>query len=316
MNFNQKKLKEALNKFGVLIALLIVCVVMSFLSDSFLTTTNLLNVVRQVAVYGVLSIGVTLVVLTGEIDLSTGAIVGISGVITAMSIKAGLPLALSILTGLMLGGICGLMNGLFVTYGNVPSFVTTLGMMGIARGVSLIISGGYPISGLGTSFTFIGKGRILGIPVPMIILFVLAFVMQYVLKWTSYGRNLYAIGGSRKAALYSGIPVKKEIIKAFILSGFFSAIGGIILAARLGCAETVAGEGYEQMAIASVVIGGASLAGGRGSMWGTVIGTFVIGIISNGMTLLSIQSYWQKVVQGAIIILAVLFTTIELKKKK
>ncbi|TAH64479.1 MAG: ABC transporter permease [Anaerolineaceae bacterium] len=306
---------EKLKKYGVVVALLIIVVFMSFLSDAFLTTNNLLNVVRQSAVYGVLAIGVTLVIITGEIDLSTGSIVGLSGVLTATALKAGVPIILSIGIGLLSGAVCGLINGILVTYGNVPSFVTTLGMQGIVRGASLLISGGYPISGFDKVYTFIGKGKVFGVPVPMIILFVLAIIMHYILGWTKFGRDLYAIGGSRKAALYSGITVKKDIIKAFILSGIFAAIGGIMLSARLGCAETIAGAGYESMAVASAVIGGASLAGGKGTILGTVVGTFIIGVIGNGMTLLSVQAYWQQVVQGAIIIIAVLVTSLNLKKK-
>ena len=214
----------------------------------------------------------------------------------------------------MIGFACGVFSGFLVSVCNMPSFVATLGIQGILRGISLLISGGYPVSGLPASFTFLGKGRLANIPIPMIILFALAILMQIVLTRTAYGRNLYAIGGSRKAALYSGIAIKKNITLAFAISGLFAALGGIVLTARLSCAETMAGEGYEQLAIAAVVIGGASLMGGKGSIYGTILGAFVIGVINNGMTLLSIPSYWQQIVQGAIIILAVLLTTVDTKK--
>lgn len=304
-----------LSKLSVLLALLLVCIILSFLTDKFLTSSNLLNVVRQISVNGLLAIGMTLVVLTGEIDLSVGAIVGLSGVVTAKCMINGVPILLCILIGLMIGFACGVFSGFLVSVCNMPSFVATLGIQGILRGISLLISGGYPVSGLPASFTFLGKGRLANIPIPMIILFALAILMQIVLTRTAYGRNLYAIGGSRKAALYSGIAIKKNITLAFAISGLFAALGGIVLTARLSCAETMAGEGYEQLAIAAVVIGGASLMGGKGSIYGTILGAFVIGVINNGMTLLSIPSYWQQIVQGAIIILAVLLTTVDTKKK-
>lgn len=306
--------RQFISKYGVFLALVAICIIMNFMTEDFLTYDNIINVIRQVAVYGLLAIGETLVVLTGEIDLSCGSIVGISGVGTALCIKAGLPIAVAILIGLLIGIVCGLINGIVVTKGNVPSFIATMGMQGIARGAALLLSGGYPVSGLGDSFRVLGKGYILKVvPIPIVIFLISAIVIHFVLKRLSFGRNLYAIGGSRKAALYSGIAVKKEIVKAFVLSGMFAAMGGIVLAARLNSAETVAGQGYETNAIAAVVIGGASLSGGKGSIMGTILGTIIIGVISNAMTLLSVQPYWQQVIRGAIIILAVLINTVDLK---
>ena len=306
--------RQFVSKYGVLLALIAICAVMSFLSDVFFTYGNAINIIRQVAVYGMLAIGETLVILTGEIDLSIGSIVGVSGVSTALCLKAGMSIPVAILIGLCVGMFCGLINGVALTQGNVPSFIATLGMQGVARGFALILSGGYPVSTLGDRFRVIGKGEFFGvIPIPIVILLVSAVIMHFVLKRMSFGRNLFAIGGSRKAALYSGISVKKEIVKAFILSGLFAAMGGIMLAARLNSAETTAGAGYETIAIASVVIGGASLAGGKGSIVGTILGTIIIGVINNAMTLLSVQPYWQEVIQGAIIVLAVLINTVDLK---
>ena len=322
MNFaglKRMNMKRILNRYGVFLALILVCILLSFLTPAFATSRNIINVVRQVSVYGLLAIGVMLVVLTGEIDLSVGSIVALSGVAAALADKGGAPWYIAILLGLVAGMAAGLINGLFVTFGNVPSFIATLGMQGIARGVALLMMNGYPVSGLSSEFRFIGKGSIGFLPVPIIVLLTCCLIMAFVTKRMDFGRNLFAIGGSRKAALYSGIHVRREIIKAFVLSGFFAGLAGVVLTARLGAAETVAGEGFEQMAIAAVVIGGASLAGGKGNMMGTLIGTLIIGVINNGMTLLSIQTYWQKIVQGAIIVLAVLLNTIQIRsgrKKK
>jgi ribose/xylose/arabinose/galactoside ABC-type transport system permease subunit len=296
-------------KYGVLVGLAVVCLIMTVLSPVFLSSANLLSVVRQVAVYGLLAIGVTMVVLTGEIDLSVGSIVAISGVTAAMAQKAGWGLIPSILIPLALGMTLGLVVGLLVAKGGVPSFVATLGMMGIARGICLVLTNGFPISGFQENFKWIGGGELLFIPIPMILLLVVTVIVQMMLKRTSFGRNLYAIGGSRKAAFYSGIKVEWNLIKAFILSGGFAALGGIVLASRLDAAETVAGQGYELSAIAAVVIGGASLSGGKGTVYGTLLGTLFIGVIANGLTLLAVSSYWQQIVQGLIIILAVLMNT-------
>ncbi len=308
--------KKVLNHYGVFLALILVCILLSFLTPAFMTSRNIINVVRQVSVYGLLAIGVMLVVLTGEIDLSVGSIVALSGVAAALAVKSGAPWYLALILGLGSGMAAGLVNGLFVTLGNVPSFITTLGMQGIARGVALLLTNGYPVSGLGDDFRFIGRGSIGFLPVPIIVLLACSLLMAFVTKRRDFGRNLFAIGGSRKAALYSGINVRKEIVKAFVLSGFFSGLAGVVLTARLGAAETVAGDGFEQIAIAAVVIGGASLAGGKGNMMGTLVGTLIIGVINNGMTLLSIQTYWQKIVQGAIIVLAVLLNTVQIRSRK
>jgi ribose transport system permease protein len=302
--------KNVISKYGVLFGLVLICLIMTILSPVFLSSANLLSIVRQVAVYGLLAIGVTMVVLTGEIDLSVGSIVAVSGVTAAMAQKAGLGLIPSLVIPLAIGMAFGLIIGLLVTKGGVPSFVATLGMMGIARGIGLVLTNGFPISGFQENFKWIGGGEFLFIPIPMILLLIITIIMQGVLKYTSLGRNLYAIGGSRKAAFYSGIKVNSDIIKAFVMSGGFAALGGIVLTSRLDAAETIAGIGYELSAIAAVVIGGASLSGGKGTIFGTLLGTMFIGVIANGLTLLAVSSYWQQIVQGSIIILAVLLHTL------
>ncbi|MBC7084249.1 MAG: ABC transporter permease [Firmicutes bacterium] len=295
-----------LDGYSVVIGLVLVSGAMSFLSPVFLTSPNLLSVIRQVSVIGLLAIGETFVVLTGEIDLSVGSLVALSGVVAAMAQKAGLGLVPSIVLPLAVGGLTGAIIGVIVAKGKVPSFVVTLGVMGVARGIALVLTNGFPISGFGENYKWIGGGEVFSIPVPMILLLILTVVAAVVLQQTPFGRNLYALGGSRKAAFYSGINVDRELVKVFVLSGTFAALGGIVLTARLDAAETVAGLGYELSAIAAVVIGGASLSGGVGSVYGTLLGTLFIGVIANGLTLLAVSSYWQQVVQGAIIVLAVL----------
>lgn len=295
-----------LDRYSVIIGLVLVSAVMSLLSPVFLTSMNVLSVVRQVAVIGLLAIGETLVVLTGEIDLSVGSVLALSGVVAAMAQKAGVGLLPSILLALLAGAAMGAFMGIIVAKGKVPSFVVTLGMMGVARGIGLVLTNGFPISGFAEAYKWIGAGEVVGVPIPMILLLILTVVVALILRHTPFGRNLYALGGSRKAAFYSGIDVDWELIKVFALSGLFAGLGGIVLTARLDAAETVAGLGYELSAIAAVVIGGASLSGGTGTVYGTLLGTLFIGVIANGLTLLAVSSYWQQIVQGAIIVLAVL----------
>lgn len=313
VSFKMRKfsLSDIAGKYGVLVGLLIVCLAMTVLSPVFMSTNNLLSILLQVSVYGLLAVGMTFVILTGEIDLSVGSIVAISGVVAATIQKAGWGFIPTVIIPVIIGTLFGFISGLIVTKGRVPSFIVTLGMMGIARGVALVITNGFPISGFSESFKFLGSGKIWFVPFPIILLLLVIFAVHIVLKHTSFGRNLYAIGCSRKAAFYSGIKVQNEIIKAFILSGAFAALGGVILTARLDAAETVAGRGYELIAIAAVVIGGASLIGGKGTVIGTFLGTLLIGVITNGMILLAISSYWQQIVMGLIIILAVLLNTLK-----
>jgi ribose transport system permease protein len=295
-----------LRSYGILIAFVLICVAMTILSPVFLTVTNVLNIVRQSSIYGIMAIGMTFVILTAGIDLSVGSILAISGAIAAGSIKAGLGLELVVPIALAIGLGCGLLNGVIITAGRITPFVVTLGMMSIARGLTLIYTQGYPISGFQGGFRFIGGGDILSIPFPIILFILTTVVAWFILTQTRLGRYTYAIGGNEETVRLSGINANIYKTIAYVISGIASAISALILTSRLNSAEPVAGTGYELDVIAAVVIGGTSLMGGRGSVWGTLIGALLIGVINNGMNLLGISPYFQLVVKGVIIIGAVL----------
>lgn len=295
-----------LRSYGILIAFVLISAVMTLLSPVFLTVTNILNIVRQSSIYGIMAVGMTFVILTGGIDLSVGSILAIAGAIAAGSVRAGMGLEVAILAALAVGLGFGLVNGLLITAGRITSFVVTLGMMSIARGLTLIYTQGYPISGFQGGFRFIGAGDLLDIPFPIIVFILTTAAAWVILSQTRLGRYTYAIGGNEETVKLSGInaDVYKTIV--YMISGITSAISALILTSRLNSAEPVAGTGYELDVIAAVVIGGTSLMGGRGSVWGTLIGALLIGVINNGMNLLGISPYFQLVVKGVIIIGAVL----------
>ena len=299
-------LRHILRSYGILIAFVLIVIIMTILSPVFLTVTNVLNIIRQSSVYGIMAIGMTFVILTGGIDLSVGSLLAIAGAIAAGSIKSGMGLGLTIVLALAIGLGCGFLNGVFVTLGRITPFVVTLGMMSIARGLTLIYTKGYPISGLNPAFRFIGAGDIFDLPFPIILFILTTVVAWLILTQTRLGRYTYAIGGNEETVKLSGInsDVYKTIV--YMISGLASAISALILTSRLNSAEPVAGQGYELDVIAAVVIGGTSLMGGRGSVWGTLIGALLIGVINNGMNLLGISPYFQLVVKGVIIIGAVL----------
>lgn len=282
-------------------------IILSFISRNFLTTTNLLNVLRQISINGILAIGMTIVCLTGGIDLSVGSIVAFSGIIAAGFLRdKEYPIVLVLLIAILAGGLLGLYNGYFVAYRNAAPFVVTLSMMTIARGMTYVYSNGRPISNLPTNFLAIGKGSIAGIPVPTIILilvFVLASIMLAKLK---FGRYVYAVGGNENAAMVSGINVKWIKMMVYVLSGIACGIAAIILTARVSAGLPTAGESYELDAIAATVIGGTSLSGGRGRLWGTIVGAILLGIVNNGLDLLNVSSFYQQIVKGLIILGAIL----------
>lgn len=299
-------IRQVLRSYGILIAFVLILIAMTILSPVFLTLTNVLNIVRQSSIYGIMAVGMTFVILTGGIDLSVGSILAIAGAIAAGSIKSGMGLALTIFVALAIGLSCGLLNGVLVTLGRITPFVVTLGMMSIARGLTLIYTKGYPISGFHEAFRFIGGGDFLAIPFPIIVFLLTTVVAWVVLTQMRLGRYTYAIGGNEETVKLSGINAGFFKTVVYIISGITSAISALILTSRLNSAEPVAGQGYELDVIAAVVIGGTSLMGGRGSVWGTLIGALLIGVINNGMNLLGISPYFQLVVKGVIIIGAVL----------
>ncbi|TDO92194.1 ribose ABC transporter membrane protein [Halanaerobium saccharolyticum] len=305
-NLNKNNILEVLNKFKTGIGLLVLIIILSFLSPYFLTIPNLLNIVRQVSIIAIISFGMTMVILTGGIDLSVGSMLAFSGAITAgMIINSGLNVFLAIFIGLAAGTALGLFNGIAVAKAKLPAFIVTLAMMTIARGFTLIYTNGRPISGFDETFRFFGAGYLGRIPVPVVIMFLLLFVIYILLKKTPLGRYIYAIGGNEKATKLSGINTDKIKIAVYALNGFLAAVSGIILTSRLNSAQPMAGEGYELDAIAAVVLGGTSLSGGSGGVVGTIIGALIIAVLNNGLNLLNVSSFYQLVAKGAVILLAV-----------
>jgi len=299
-------LSVIMRKYGILVGFITIIIILSILSSAFLTVTNLLNILRQTSIHGIMAIGMTFVILTAGIDLSVGSILALTGVLCAGFEHAGWPLFFIVTVTLIIGGIVGFVNGFIITKGKITPFVVTLGMMSVARGLALIYAKGYPISGFGKSFRYIGAGYLFRFPFPIIIFFFTLVVAAVVLQNTKLGRYIYAIGGNEEAVQISGINSDTYKTIAYVFSGLTSALGAIVLTSRLNAGEPIAGTGYELDVIASVVIGGTSLMGGRGGVWGTFIGALIIGTINNGMNLLGISSYFQLVVKGLIIIIAVL----------
>jgi ribose/xylose/arabinose/galactoside ABC-type transport system permease subunit len=299
------KVKSALGNLAMLFILLAVIIIVSILSPAFLNVRNLLNVLMQVSINGFLAIGMTAVVLTGGIDLSVGSIVGLSGIVAALLSQSGQPLIIVVLGALAVGAFIGLFNGVAISRFNIPPFVATLAMLTIARGITYIVSNGFPVTGLSDSLLFVGSGSLFYIPIPVIILIILFIVFQVLLYQVKIGRYIYAVGGNETAAKVSGINTKNVKMIAYIISGALAGVAGIVLTARVTSGLPLAGQSYELNAIAAVVIGGISLAGGKGKLWGTAIGVLLIGVINNGMDLINVSNYMQFIVQGAIILLAV-----------
>jgi len=315
MTLNQYR--PYLVKFQSLIALLVLCVGLAILSDKFLTVDNGWNVMRQISVNICIAVGMTLVVLTSGIDLSVGSVLALSGAITAGLLRNGIEVASSnlfigftlfgaIIMGILTGGVAGCFNGWTITKFKVPPFVATLAMLTIARGLTLLWTKGFPISVLGDKFAFIGTGWFLSIPVPVWISLIVIVTAVVLTNKTPLGRYIYAIGGNESAAKLSGININKVKIIVYSLAGALSAVGGLIVTSRLDSAQPNAGVSYELDAIAAVVIGGTSLSGGRGSIWGTVLGAVIIGVLNNGLVLLNVSPFWQQVVKGIVILLAVI----------
>ncbi len=306
--------RRSVSYAGILIAWVVLCVVLSIASDSFLTTKNILNVSQQISTNFLISMGMTFVILIGGIDLSVGSIVALTGLVMALMMKSGVPVAAVILLGLLFSAGIGLITGLLITGFDLPPFIATLGMMSVARGAAYTITGGQPIYTFPESFLAI-TARYAGIPVFTLLIMVVTFAIgAYTLKYTKYGRFVYALGGNRNCAKLSGIHVKKVEGLTYVISGFCCGIAAIVLTARLDSAVPTNADGAEMDAIAAVVIGGTSMSGGEGSLVGTVIGVLIIGTIANGMNLLNISQGSQRMVKGAIIVLAVVIDVIRRKR--
>ena len=295
----------ALNN-GALVGLIALCIALFIATPYFLTITNLLNVGIQAATVAILAFGMTFVIVTAGIDLSVGSVAALGAMVSAyMFSTAGLPGWLTLLIGLGVGALAGATCGMATAWGKIPSFIATLAMMSIARGLTLVISQGSPIE-TAPSVNFFG-GNVAGFPVPIIMMVIAGLLCWFILERTVLGRSMYAIGGNLEAARLSGLPVKRIQIAVFALSGFFAAWAGMVMAGRLESAQPQAGTGYELDAIAAVVIGGASLSGGQGKATGTLVGAILLAVIRNGLNLLNVSSFWQQIVIGLVIALAVGF---------
>jgi len=303
-----------IREFGLTLSFLALCLALALLSDRFLTLPNILNIFRQSSINGVIAVGMTMVILTAGIDLSVGSILALTAVVTAQLLVSGMSPLVASLAGMALGSVLGLFNGILVTGFSLPPFIATLGTMTFARGLALSFTQGKPITGLPDSFRVMGTGLIGVIPVPVIIAALVFAAAAVFLKMTPQGERLYALGNNPVAARFTGIPVRRYIAIVYAVSGILSALAGQILIGRLDSAQPVMGLGYEFDAIAAVVVGGTSFTGGSGGLAGTVIGVLIIAVINNGLNLLNVPSFWEQVVKGVVIALALLLNRGAAKK--
>ncbi len=295
-----------LQKYGLLLFLILFAVVLTVLSDRFLTVSNLINVLRQASINGILSVGMTMVILTGGIDLSVGSVLALTVVVTADIMQKGYPVSAALLAGMTIGAALGMINGILVSRGRIPPFIATLGMMTFARGVALAYTNGRPITGLPDIFRFIGTGVIGLFPMPVMIAVVIFLAGYLFLSKTRFGTYIYALGNNEVSARFAGIPTKRYINLVYVIAGMLSALAGMILIARLDSAQPTIGKGYEFDAIAAVVVGGTSLSGGKGSLFGTVLGVLIIAMLNNSLNLLNVSSFYEQVVKGVVIAMALL----------
>ncbi len=303
-------MKTKLGKAKPLLGLILIIVVVSIISPNFLSKGNLLTVLRQTSINAIIAAGMTFVILTAGIDLSVGSILGFSGAICAYLLTNGTNVFISFLAAILVGALFGLFNGVVITKGKVQPFIATLATMILLRGATMVFTNGKPIAVKGESATkilrYIARGDILGIPVAVIMMVIIFAICYHILHNTKYGRHIYAVGGNEQAALLSGVNTDRVKMLAYMISGILASIAGIIVLARLSSAQPTAGDGYELDAIAAVVLGGTSLAGGQGAILGTIVGALIIGILNNALNLLDVQSYYQMIVRAIVILIAVL----------
>ncbi|WP_168879129.1 ABC transporter permease [Rhizobium sp. P28RR-XV] len=291
-------------KYGTVLIFVGICILASLLSPTFLTEANLTNVLRQVVVVSLLACGVTFIIILGQIDVSLGSVLALCGVIATSVMATTGSIALAVAAGVAVGMVTGFVNGFVITFFRIPSFIMTLAMTTVARGAVLLYTGGAPVSGLG-EFKVIGQGSLGPVPVSVLILAAFVVISWILLNKTKFGRYVYAVGGNDRAARASGINPNSIIIKAFIFNGILCAVAGIVLMSRINSGQPAGGVGYEFDAITAVVVGGTSLMGGTGTITGTVIGAMIIGVINNILNLMNVSSYWQQIIKGLIIAIAV-----------
>lgn len=313
---NGNAMKDFLKKTAILWVMIVLVIIMSFISPTFFTSQNLLNVVKQASITSVIGVGMTFVLITGGIDLSVGSVMALSGTLAASVAVAdkNLPIGLAILIGTGLGALCGLVNGLGVSYIGFPPFIMTLGMMTIARGIPLVYTNGTPIFGLSDAFNSLANSRILGIPTLVYYMIAVCTVGYVILSRTVLGKRIYAIGGNEEAARLSGVPVARLKMLVYVFSGFLAGIAGILICSRITSGNGTVAEGYEMNAISAAVIGGVSMTGGSGSVLGMVVGAMILTIIQNSFDIMGVNSFYQDIIKGIIILLAV-FLDLRGKKK-
>jgi len=305
-----------MSKYGIVVIFVALCILMSIVSPAFRTMRNVTNVVRQVSIIGIVSMGVTFAIITGGIDLSSGSMIALISVVVAslsqnavnpeQPLSYVVPIVVGIGVALLLGFLLGSVNGSLLAFGKIPPFIATLGMMTAARGAAALFTGGRPVGDLKDSFTYIGTGRIIGIPIPIWIYIAMGIIAHILLSRTKFGRHVFAIGGNEQAARICGINVEKTLVKVYAFAGLLTAVSAVLLTARTSAGNPTYGVSYELDAIASTVIGGTSLSGGVGSIPFCVVGALIIGVLNNSMDLLSVNAYWQQIVKGVIIVVAVL----------
>lgn len=301
-----KLFRFGLRDMGTLLGLVILCVVFASMTDVFMTNRNLINILQQSSINACIAIGMTLVIISGGIDLSVGPIAALAAVLSATLLVAGYPVIVVIAAALLIGVICGLINGSLIAYAGLQPFIATLGTLSVFRAVALIYTGGTPVLGLPAEFRTLITSQVWIFPVPVVIVAVLGIVAWVMLAKTPIGEYILAVGGNEEAARISGVPIARTKITAYVISGFLASLAAVILIARLGAAEPTLGNLWELEAIAAAAIGGASLMGGKGSIVGTILGAIVLGAMRNGLTLLNVQAFYQLLATGIIIILAML----------
>ncbi|WP_105619742.1 ABC transporter permease [Vallitalea okinawensis] len=307
---------EMLKRYGMVLILILMVIGMTIAKPVFIRSANLINIFRQVSVIGTLAFGVTLIIITGGIDLSSGSVVALVGVIAATWAAPGNNVILAVVMGLVIGAACGLFNGVVLSITGIPPFIVTLGMMTAARGAALLFTDGRPVSDISDGFLVLGSGNIGIIPVPVLIFLLMGLLTHIILRKSKFGKTIYALGGNEQAAKVCGINVKKVLIIVYTYAGIMSAVGGIILTARVSSGNPTAGLSYELDAIASAVIGGTSLNGGVGFISGTIIGALIIGVLNNGLTLIGVSPYWQQIIKAIIIVGAVILDSYRHKSAK
>lgn len=287
------------------VGLVAVCLVMIVTTENFFSADNFLNIARQVSINAIIAVGMTCAILSGGIDLAVGSVMALSGTLMAGLMVAGVPPYVAILLGLGVGLAFGLFNGFFIAYADMPPIIVTLATMGIARGLALIYTGGYPIDGLPEMFAFFGRGSVLGVQTPVVIMLITFFLAYLLLNKTPIGRYIYAIGGNEEATRLSGVRVSRYKLLVYALSGFTSALAGLVLSSRLMSGQPNSGVSFELDAIAAVVMGGTSISGGRGAIIGTLIGALMLGVLNNGLNMMGVSPYVQNIIKGLIILFAI-----------